>query len=104
MRRQVLAQSALVIWVPGSHNFRQSATASWAGFLPVLAELAAPPVAGLGTRDPPGGVPESGAVVVEEPGVSGRLGTEPCVPGRTLDGGKTSELERLGVIGPLGVG
>jgi hypothetical protein len=64
-------------------------------------ELPTPPVAGLGTRDPPDGVPVSGVIAVE-PGVP--LGTWPWVPGRTRDGGKTSELERFGVIGPLGVG
>ena len=52
-RRQVRAQSALVICVPASQIFMQSATVSDAGFLPVFVDPPAPPVAGLGTRPLP---------------------------------------------------
>ena len=52
-RLQVRAQSALLMCVPASQIFMQSETVSDAGFLPVLVDPPAPPVAGLGTRPLP---------------------------------------------------
>jgi hypothetical protein len=58
--------------------------------VPVAAVVVPPEVA------EPGGANPLGVPVVD--------GVEPCVGGRRREGGKISEFEREGVVGPLGVG
>lgn len=81
------------------------------GFLPVLVAPPAPPVAGLGTLP----LPKAAGSCGFEPSVPVRVwpegivvpvpvsGIDPWGRGVKRDGGKTSEFERFGVIGPLGV-
>ena len=107
------AHSILLICVPASQSVIQSSTVSNVGSLRVLVELPTPPVAGLGTRplpkaerscgfDPSVPVPvwpEGVFVLVAVPG----SGMDPCGRGANRDGAKTSEFERFGVTGPVGV-